>query len=77
MLEDMQVQNFSPHTQTSYVQQASRFARPFCAGCAGSRPSLSTWTDDRMDRCAAGAYAQVLNYLGPHCDQQQSARAGG
>ena len=29
MLEDMQVRNFSPHTQTSYVQQVSRFARYF------------------------------------------------
>ncbi len=27
MLEDMQVRNFSPHTQTSYVQQVSRFWR--------------------------------------------------
>jgi site-specific recombinase XerD len=25
----MQVRNFSPHTQTSYVQQVSRFARHF------------------------------------------------
>ena len=29
MLEDMQVRNFSPHTQTSYIQQVSRFARHF------------------------------------------------
>jgi|ERR1022692_2444498 site-specific recombinase XerD len=29
MLEDMQVRNFSPHTQTAYVQQVSRFARHF------------------------------------------------
>jgi site-specific recombinase XerD len=29
MLEDMQVRNFSPHTQTSYVQHVSRFARHF------------------------------------------------
>ena len=29
MLDDMQVRNFSPHTQTSYVQQVSRFARHF------------------------------------------------
>ncbi len=29
MLEDMQVRNFSPHTQTSYLQQVSRFARHF------------------------------------------------
>ena len=29
MLEDMQVRNLSPHTQTSYVQQVSRFARHF------------------------------------------------
>ena len=27
MLEDMQVRNFSPHTQRSYVQQVSQFAR--------------------------------------------------
>jgi len=29
MLEDMQVRNFSPHTQASYVQQVSLFARQF------------------------------------------------
>lgn len=29
MLEDMQVRNLSPHTQVSYVQQVSRFARHF------------------------------------------------
>lgn len=29
MLEDMQVRNLSPHTQVSYLQQVSRFARHF------------------------------------------------
>ena len=29
MLEDMQVRNLSPHTQRSYVEQVSRFARHF------------------------------------------------
>jgi site-specific recombinase XerD len=29
MTEDMQVRNFSPHTQNSYVQQVSLFARYF------------------------------------------------
>lgn len=29
MVEDMQVRNLSPHTQTSYIQQVSRFARHF------------------------------------------------
>ena len=29
MLEDMQVRNLSPHTQASYVQQVSLFARYF------------------------------------------------
>ena len=29
MTEDMQVWNLSPHTQTSYVQQVSLFARHF------------------------------------------------
>ena len=29
MTEDMQVRNFSPHTQDSYVQQVSLFARHF------------------------------------------------
>ena len=29
MVEDMQVRNLSPHTQTSYVQQVSLFARHF------------------------------------------------
>jgi Phage integrase, N-terminal SAM-like domain len=29
MIEDMQVRNLSPHTQDSYVQQVSLFARHF------------------------------------------------
>jgi site-specific recombinase XerD len=29
MLEDIQARNLSPHTQTSYTQQVSRFARHF------------------------------------------------
>ena len=29
MIEDMQVRNFSLHTQASYVQQVSLFARYF------------------------------------------------
>ena len=29
MIEDMQVRNLSPHTQSSYVQQVSLFARHF------------------------------------------------
>lgn len=29
MLEDMQVRNLSPHTQASYCQQVSQFARYF------------------------------------------------
>jgi integrase/recombinase XerD len=29
MTEDMQVRNLSPHTQNSYVQQVSLFARHF------------------------------------------------
>jgi Phage integrase, N-terminal SAM-like domain len=29
MLQDMQVRNFSPHTQASYLQQISQFARHF------------------------------------------------
>ena len=29
MIGDMQVRNFSPHTQASYVQQVSLFARHF------------------------------------------------
>jgi hypothetical protein len=29
LTEDMQVRNFSPHTQNSYVQQVSLFARHF------------------------------------------------
>ena len=31
MTEDMQVRNLSPHTQASYLQQVSLFARYFCA----------------------------------------------
>jgi site-specific recombinase XerD len=42
MLEDMQVRNLSPHTQTSYVQHVARFARhfqrsPACLGPAEIR----------------------------------------
>jgi hypothetical protein len=33
MLEDMQLQNLSPHTQASYLLQASPFARHFSVGC--------------------------------------------
>jgi len=29
MIEDMQVRNLSPHTQASYLQHASQFARYF------------------------------------------------
>ena len=29
MIEDMQVRNLSPHTQCSYIQQVSQFARHF------------------------------------------------
>ena len=29
MIEDMQIRNLSPHTQTSYLQQISQFARHF------------------------------------------------
>ena len=29
MIEDIQVRNLSPHTQASYVQQVSLFARHF------------------------------------------------
>jgi integrase/recombinase XerD len=29
MIEDMQVRNLSPHTQATYVEQVSRFARYF------------------------------------------------
>lgn len=29
MLEDLHVRNFSPHTQTAYVQQVTQFARRF------------------------------------------------
>ncbi|NJO37345.1 MAG: tyrosine-type recombinase/integrase [Rhizobiales bacterium] len=35
MIEDMQVRNLSPHTQTSYLQQVARFARHF-----GKPPTL-------------------------------------
>ena len=38
MLEDMQVRNLSPHTQTSYVQHVSRFARHFQQSPAGLGP---------------------------------------
>lgn len=38
MIEDMQVRNFSPHTQLSYVQQVSRFARHFGTSPEGLGP---------------------------------------
>ena len=38
MLEDMQVRNLSPHTQTSYVQQVSLFARYFQQSPEGLGP---------------------------------------
>ena len=52
MLEDMQVRNFSPHTQTSYVQQVSRFARHFqqppeCLGPEEIRAYQLYLTNDR------------------------------
>jgi site-specific recombinase XerD len=42
MIEDMQVRNLSPHTQTSYVQQVSLFARHF-----GKSPELLSPDDIR------------------------------
>ena len=38
MTEDMQVRNFSPHTQNSYVQQVSLFARHFSKSPEGLGP---------------------------------------
>ena len=38
MIEDMQVRNFSPHTQASYVQQVSLFARYFQKSPEGLGP---------------------------------------
>jgi len=35
MIEEMQIRNLAPHTQASYVQQISRFARHF-----GKSPEL-------------------------------------
>ena len=46
MTEDMQVRNLSPHTQTSYVQQVSLFARYF-----GKSPEL---LGPRRDSCLPG-----------------------
>ena len=42
MIEDMQVRNLSPHTQTSYVQQVSLFARHF-----GKSPEILSPEDIR------------------------------
>jgi len=38
MLEDMQIRNLSPHTQASYVQQVSQFARYFARSPADLCP---------------------------------------
>ena len=38
LLEDMQIRNLSPHTQSSYVQQISQFARHFGQSPAGLSP---------------------------------------
>jgi len=42
MIEDMQVRNLSPHTQSSYVQQVSLFARHF-----GKSPEILSAEDIR------------------------------
>ena len=52
MSEDMQVRNFSPHTQTAYTQQVSRFARyfqqsPECLGPEAIRAYQLYLTNDK------------------------------
>ena len=52
MLEDMQVRNLSPHTQTSYVQHVARFARhfqqsPACLGPEDIRAYQIYLTNDK------------------------------
>jgi integrase/recombinase XerD len=58
MIEDMQVRNLSPHTQSSYVQQVSQFARHFGKSPIELRPDdIRTYqvylTNER--RLAAGS----------------------
>jgi hypothetical protein len=49
MIEDMQVRNFSPHTQASYVQQVSLFARHFSKSPPPRRPPSNVF----QTSCAA------------------------
>ena len=44
MTEDMQVRNLSPHTQASYLQQVSLFARHFGKSPGALGPSTSVPT---------------------------------
>jgi hypothetical protein len=64
MTEDMQVRNLSPHTQTSYVQQVSLFARHFnrspealgpediryLSGLSHQRKEVGPWLDPHRCR---------------------------
>ena len=47
MIEDMQVRNLSPHTQASYLQQVSPFARH-----RSGRPQRRSWWLARTDQCS-------------------------
>jgi hypothetical protein len=53
MTEDMQVRNFSPHTQNSYVQQVSLFARHF-----SKVPSCELGRAQRQEQCCHAAHCE-------------------
>ena len=53
MIEDMQIRNLAPHTQRSYLQQISQFARHF-----GKSPELLGPDDIRAYRLYLGRTAQ-------------------
>ena len=73
MLEDMQVRNLSPHTQTSYVQQVSRFARHFgrspdTLGPEEIRAYQLYLTNDR--KLAPGSICIAVSALGSHYESR-------
>ena len=77
MLEDMQLRNLSPQTQTTYIQQVARFARyfqqsPADLGPEAIRASQRTLTTDR--KLASGSIVVAVAAL-RFCDTVTLKRA--